>query len=63
MSERFVSPPGNEPYDAPETVRVLYMEDDAGLARLFQKHLERAPHRRRRCASARRLSIPSSPTS
>ncbi|MCB1056912.1 MAG: response regulator, partial [Acidobacteria bacterium] len=23
-------------------VRVLYMEDDAGLARLFQKHLERA---------------------
>lgn len=27
---------------AEATVRVLYMEDDAGLARLFQKHLRRA---------------------
>jgi len=26
-------------------VRILYMEDDAGLARLFQKHLERAGYK------------------
>lgn len=26
-------------------IRVLYMEDDAGLARLFQKHLERSGYR------------------
>lgn len=43
MPDRFALPEaGAEPYEAQETVRVLYMEDDAGLARLFQKHLQRA---------------------
>ena len=30
-----------------DTVRILYIEDDPGLARLFQRKLERAGHVRR----------------
>ncbi|MCB1035103.1 MAG: response regulator, partial [Acidobacteria bacterium] len=36
------APPASDPRNPTRPVRVLYMEDDAGLARLFQKHLQRS---------------------
>ena len=35
--------PGEGPYE--RSLRILYMEDDAGMARLLQKHLSRAGYR------------------